>query len=355
MPDWTKSMQQTYEFYEVDPVTWENSRIINTVTSCSITRDANAETLGSAQFECDEDLTDKYVRAYLVTTQWGFTERIALGTFLCQTPSTSFDGRRSTTTQDGYTPLIELKEKTMPLGYSLQKGADIVTWAKNIIQEGARAPVLAEQDSTELDMVFVSDVADTRLTFVTDLLANAGYHLDLDPDGSILFSPDQDVTSLQPYWEFNDDNSSILLPSVTVSRDLYGVPNVVEVIYSPGDTSAPLFATATNKDKNSIVSTVSRGREVRYRETNPSIAGGLTQAQVNDYAKDLLKQLSSIEYTITYSHGFCDVRIGDCVKLNYERAGLTDIRAEVTRQVINCTPGCTVQETAVYTQQLWGW
>ena len=50
--------------------------------------------------------------------------------------------------------------------------------------------------------------------------------------GRILFAPEQDVSSLQPIWTYNDDNSSILYSDISVDHDLYGIPNVVEVVYS---------------------------------------------------------------------------------------------------------------------------
>lgn len=44
--------------------------------------------------------------------------------------------------------------------------------------------------------------------------------------------PDQKVDCLQPVWEFNDDDGSILYPDISTNRDMYGIPNVVEVSYS---------------------------------------------------------------------------------------------------------------------------
>ena len=46
MPDWSSSMQQTFEYYVVDPESWKDIKLLDTVKSCSITRDAEAETLG---------------------------------------------------------------------------------------------------------------------------------------------------------------------------------------------------------------------------------------------------------------------------------------------------------------------
>lgn len=100
-------------------------------------------------------------------------------------------------------------------------------------------------------------------------------------------------------------------------------------------------------------STVNRGREIVHRETDPQFSGEPTNRQIEDYATSLLSQLSSVEYTISYSHGYCPVRLYDCVRLNYERAGLMDIKAKVIRQSIECKPGCKVTETAVFTTNLW--
>ena len=63
--------------------------------------------------------------------------------------------------------------------------------------------------------------------------------------------------------------------------------------------------------------------------------------------------LSSLETKITYSHAYCPVRLGDCVRLNYSRFGLNNVKAKVINQKIKCEPGCPVTETAVYTIRLW--
>ena len=81
--------------------------------------------------------------------------------------------------------------------------------------------------------------------------------------------------------------------------------------------------------------------------------GDPTQNQIQEYAESLLKELSSIECSISYSHGYCPVRLGDCVRINYKKAGITDVKAKVVSQSINCTPGCQVTEKAVFTTTLW--
>ena len=351
MADWTSSMQQTFEYYTVDPGTWKDVERIDNVKSCTINRDSEADTLGSATIDITETLGECYIRVYLVTIQNGLKERHPLGTFLVQTPSSSFDGKIRDISMDAYTPLLELKENQPPLGYSLFKNSNIMDNVYLLTREHARAPVIETQCDTKLYYDFVADVNDTWITFLRDLMANAKYSFALDDMGRILFSPKQDTASLQPVWTYTDDNSSILYPELTMEHDLYGIPNVVEVIYSNGSDS--YYAKVVNNDSNSPTSTVNRGREIVYRDTNPDIIGNPTEDQIKDYAEQCLRELSTVEYSVTYSHGYCPTRLGDCVRLNYSRAGLNGVKAKVVNQSIKCEPGCPVTEKAVFTTKLW--
>ena len=351
MPDWTKTMQQTFEYYVVDPGSWRDIRKINTVISSSITRDSSLETLGSANITISESIGECYIRIYLITIQNGIREKHSLGTFLVQSPSFSFDGKIKNVTLDAYTPLLELKENPTPLGYSVLKDENILETAYRITREQVRAPVVKPQKDETLNTNFVANVNDTWITFIRDLIANADYSLDLDEMGRIFFAPKQDTMSLQPIWTYDDSNSSILYPELSVDRDLYGIPNVVEVIYSNGNEY--YYGKAVNDDVSSPISTINRGRQITHRESNPSLLGSPNQARIQEYAENLLKELSSLEYTVTYTHGYCPVRVGDCVRLNYSRAGINGIKAKVISQNINCESGCPVTEKAVFTTELW--
>lgn len=352
MADWTSSMQQTFEYYIVDPGTWKNTKKIENVKSCTINRDSDTETLGSATIDVTESLGECYIRIYLITIQNGVTEKHPLGTYLVQTPSSSFDGKIRSVSMDAYTPLLELKENPPPLGYSVMEDDNIMHRAYLLCREHARAPVVEAPCDEVMHYDFVSNTDDTWLTFISDLISNAKYSFALDELGRILFSPKQDTASLQPVWTYDDGNSSILYSDITMDHDLYGIPNVVEVVYSYG---AKIYQTrVVNDDPNSPISTVNRGREILHRVTNPQLSGIPTERQLDDYARQVLRELSSIEYTVSYSHGYCPVRLGDCVRLNYKRAGIIDIKARVVSQSISCEAGCKVSEKAVFTTKLWG-
>lgn len=364
MPDWTQSMQRTYEYYIVDPGTWRDIQKLDTVKKCTINRDSTVETLGSATFDIVDSVGECYIRAYLITIQNGIKEKFALGTYLIQTPSSDFNGKIRAVTMDGYTPLLELKENPPPIGYFLSEGENIMKNVYLTTREQVRAPVVETACIDKVAYDFVANSNDTWLSFNKDLMKNAKYSYYLDEMGRVLFAPIQDILTLQPVWTYNDDNSSILYPELSVNHDIYGIPNVIEIVYSKGfydpeDGSTQYFYTIRNDDPNSPTSTVSRGRKITHREMDPTLVGIsgadvlITKHVIESYAEQLLKELSSQEYTVTYSHAYCPVRIGDCVRLNYESAGLVDVKAKVISQSITCTPACKVTEKAVFTRKLW--
>lgn len=353
--DWTKSMIQTYDFYEVDPATWKNKRKLTDILKFNINRDSSAETLGSATIDCTENLGELYIRAYMTPIQNGIKYNVPLGTYIAQTPSESFDGRATSISLDAYSPLLELKDTRPPLGYTVSKNANIMETAVRLCREHMRAPVIPPIDDKSKTLFddFVAETDDTWLTFLTDLIANANFEFDLDELGQVIFEPIKDTASMQPVWEYNDSNSSILYPDISVERDLYGIPNVVEVIFS-SNSGRSIYSKVVNDDKNSPISTVNRGREIHYRDTSPSISGNPTQGMVDEYAEKLLRNLSTLEYTVSYKHGFSPARVGDCVRLNYRRAGIKNVKARIISQTFSCETGCSVTEKAVYTNKLWG-
>lgn len=362
MVDWTSSMQQYFEYYVVDPGTWQDAKKLDCVKSCTITRDAETETLGSATFDVTELLGECYVRVYLVTIQNGVTERHPLGTFLIQTPNTDFDGKVRSISVDAYTPLIELKENEPPIGYFTPKynvkdyPYSILDSAYLAVKDNARAPVVKLPIAAALNNIlqkeFVAESGESWLKYLKALIANANHEFSLDETSRILFTPVQELEALSPIWTFDDGNSSILYPDISIKHDIFGIPNVVEVTHST------IFGTCTvtkkNDDPSSPVSTVSRGRELTYRVTNPSgLSEYASDYEVDLYAENLLKSSSTLQCSVTYTHGYCPVRLGDCVRLDYTRANLVNTKAKVISQTIKCIPGCQVQEKAVFNVKLW--
>lgn len=354
--DWTKSMQQSFEYYIVDPYTWQDESILDCILSSSIDKDYDKSTICTATISATEELDECYIRIYLIVIQDGVRYKFALGTFLVQTPSLGFNGKYKTYNINAYSPLLELNDVLPPIGYFAPKNSNIMDLAYELCCEYARAPITPAKCDTLLTDDLIANTDDTWLTFLTSMMAYAKYKFSLDPMGRILFEPIQSSSILQPVWTFNDDNSSLLYPDVTVDRDLYGIPNTVEVLYSVSNANGyanPYISQVENNDVNSPISIINRGRKVVHRETNPSFSGDMTEEQIDEYSKELLKSLSALEFTVSYSHGYCPVNIGDCAYLNYTKAGLTDIKAIIKTQTIECKTGCKISETATYTKSLW--
>ena len=142
MADWTQSMQQSFEYYTVNPVTWKDVKKIHNVKNSRMSWDLETDTLGSLTIDVDEMVDECYVRVYLITVQNGIKERHPLGTFLVQTPTYTYDGKSISYSLDAYTPLLELKEKQPPIGYSILEGQNIMDIAYRLIRENVRAPIV---------------------------------------------------------------------------------------------------------------------------------------------------------------------------------------------------------------------
>lgn len=352
MTDWTRGMQQSYEYWEVDPRTWLDTEQLDTVTACDATRDAETDKIESAKITIDSDLSgETYVRCYLVTTQDGETEKFCLGTWLAQSPETDYDGKVITRSVTCYGPLQELADDMPAIGYPVDKDSDIRQAVYNIARTHCRAPISKPSTGKTLSEAFVANDGDSWLKFSKDLLEKDSCHFVEDAYGRLSVAPDTEPGSLTPVWEYDDGNSSILESDVTDTGDWYGIPNVVEVVVSKNDTT--IKGVAKNDDPNSVLSTVSRGRVVKKRVTDAKLGDTPSQASVENYAKKVLLDESQLEHKITYTHAYNEVKLGDGVSLNYSRHGLKVDRAKVVRQEFNCDTGLSVKETAVYMESLW--
>lgn len=346
-------MQQVFEYYEVDPDSWRDIRRLDNIISASVSRNSDSDTFSSAQIRTTGLMKEQYIRVYLVVTQNGVTEKFPIGTFLAQTPHYQFDGYKSNSTIDCYSPLIELKENHVDFGYYIKKNVNVLESAYRVVREHTRAPVVSGSSNDILSYDFISEEGDTWFKFVSDLIGTFDYSLITDEMGRVLFKPSQFVSDMRPTWTFTDDNSSILCPSIEMTNDIYGIPNVLEITYS--DNFHSYHSIVANEDPTSETSIQTRGRRILRNEFNPSIIGEISQDRLDEYARKRLEELSTVRNTVTYSHGYCPVNVGDCVLIDYRKAGIKNTKALVTSQSISCSPGASVVETAVFETKLFSW
>lgn len=348
--DWTRSMKQTFSFYKVDPKTWNDEEPIRTIKTCEVVYDQEDESGGYATITGDDLFGEFYIRIYLDVFQDFMEYHIPLGTVLVQTTFSNFDGIKKELSIDAYTPLIELKEKKPPIGFFIPDQSNIIQRSIEILRENCRAPVI---DTTMNQNAlfsnkggYVSDLEETWLTYIKGFLKNSDYDILPNERGEIQFHRNLDLNSAQPVFEYSDDENSILYPAISTKQDLYGIPNVVELLYST--VSEGHMIRVINDNENSPISTVNRGREIVYRISNQEISGLTSLDDMRKYAESVLEKLSTVEYTITYQHGYNSVKIGDCVRINCKLKELSNIKAKVIKQSIKCENGCPVEETALY-------
>ena len=370
MIDWTKSMSQTYEFYVVNPYTGMNKEKLYNVTGASITRDLQSDTQVSGSIEYDGELDEAYVRVYLVAEQGEEHEKIPLITMLCQTPSTSYNGKYKKTSITGYSPLIELQNCYPPFGYTFPKAGttpltnDDPYRLDNLIQslcdDNMRTTVLSigedlsDTQRAKMTEPIVTDPQQTWFEVISQLIGLTDYMFRVTPLGVTYFEKKPKLSRMAPIWTYDTENSSILSADISIDRDIYGIPNVIEVIVTSISGSI-MNVSVENNDTNSPTSIPSRGRRVVSRIINPEDIGKLppnSEDKLREYAKDKLEKVNELTYTISYKHGYCDVNIGDCVKINYPEAGIDNIKALVINQKIDCKTGCEVEETAIFTRKL---
>ena len=348
---WTDSYGVSYEFWEINPVNMRSIRKLADVEDAEITRDSEDTTLGSASMTVAELFpSEAWVKCYLLAEQppmSGNVERVPLGVFIAQLPSVKMDGKVAERPLELSTPLRELADDYPPVGYTVRQGTDAVVAANFIFSRHHVKVAPSTMSATLLKDITAAD-SDSWLDIGAAVLAEANMEYSIDADGLVSFGPKRDASALSPLWVYADDDISILMPEAEMELDWHNVPNVVEVVV--GEAASGFSVTVENDDPASPVSTVSRGRTVLYRETSPE--GVTTRAQAEMWATRKLRELSNRERRITYTHGYCPVRVGDCVRIRYQ-AHLLDCKAKVVRQVIRCATDLEVEETAVYSEVLW--
>lgn len=357
MIDWTMSMQQWYEFYTVNPVSWSDVALIDTVTSADISTDLNTATITSASFSFGNLSGEFYIRAYICGAQGDEDiERYCLGTYLVQSPTFSYDGYYNTITATAYSPLMELKENYPPIFYTLPKDSDVVKWAYQAIKENSR--LLVEENDMESVISkydYVANSDDNWLDFITSVLNQNGLSYMISPEGRVRIYKEYNYARNPVKHIFKTDEKSILLPNISYNKDLYDIPNVVEV-YVSTEKGYNVVRVLNNKSAlESSTSIAARGREIVYRETSPSILGVPSDAEIENYAKRLLEAKSTILAEITFSHAYVPgLSVGDSIIIDYPDAGLNEQKCKIISQSMTLKEGLTVDTTATYEIKYWG-
>ena len=356
--DATRELSERFEMRSVDAATWLESGTVSNVESCKITRDSDSDTLESASVNVKGELPDGYYRVYRIAVQDGVESREPVATFLAISPKVEHDGKTVERSAKGYSPLMEPSRSGPVAGWFVPSGTDAAQAAYDALRTHCSAPVEVPAASSDIAEAYVADGSDSWLDIARAMLSKVAMHLDIDAWGRISFAPDSMGTP-SAQRRYSEDSSTVLVSGgLSSEADWYDVPNVVEVTWSVSSNPtqgqpSTRTAVAINDDPSSPVSTVSRGYEVRVRESNPdTLPDYPSDNDVQLVAETRLRELSRVAREVSYEHPYDGGRVGDGVMLDFPSIGVRG-PATVVWQAVKMQTGCTVEETAAIDERLY--
>ena len=359
---WGRWMSQTsYRFVRVSRATGYELGNVRVLSGGTITRNDDTRIKESAEATMAEpyDFGPDLVRAYL-DARWpdGTVASEPLGTFIPVVPSRSIEGAASSYSLRMYGLLQELLDDKFAQPYTVSKGDNAVDVARRVC-EAAGLTVVADESSyavTKMRTYGVgveqnnSEVGDTKLDMVNDLLGLAGFRAACtDVLGRVRFERYRDPADIAPAWDFEEGRNARFETSMTEERDYTTAANHVVVRYGSledGDGRV-IVGEAWDNDPASDLSTASRGRTITnsysYSELPPGDSVSEMRNYANGRAESLLRTAQSVIRRVTFTHAYAPVRVNDTLSLSYPTGGVEgkfQVRTQTLRLVGGCPTEC---------------
>ena len=332
MVDYNNGISATYYVTRVNPLTWSDAGEIS-IISGEVTKSAKSALMVSADVAVSEELSaEEWIRIYMIAEQNGEKERIPIFTGIVSSPSRDIDGNSETRKIDCYSVLKVASDILLPLGWfapARTKGGELI----KILLSDLPCPVDLDEGSPNIISSFVAGNNDTKLSVAQEIAEAINWQIKVNGDGSVRICP----KPLYISGTFDNIENDIIETSVTDSRDIFSVPNVLRVSLHGS------AATARDDDPESVYSTVSRGREIWKQETAKLAAG----ESLGEYATRRLKELQNPSRKLSYTRRFQpDVDINDLVSIVYPKQQIGDV-FRVQSQTITLSHGAKVKEEAI--------
>ncbi len=332
--NWSKGFSARYRLTKVDPMTWGDIEKLD-FTSGSITRSADGLMQG-ADLEVTQLLSgyESWIRVYLDARQEGESDQtVALFTGLASISSRNIDGLRNTYPLDCYSVLKPVSDVLLDRGWYAPKGGVVSDIVSDLLSV-TPAPVESAEGSPALSSYVIAEEGETRLSMAQYLLSLIDWEMRVTGDGRIIIAPTPNYISAR----FNSLDNDIVGLTGTDTMDWFDCPNVIRVV--SGDTSL----TIKDDDENSMLSTVSRGREIWMEETVNSINDNETLEQ---YARRRLAEEQQIIRSFSYTRRyFPEIFPGDLVDITYPQADFNGV-FKVTDQTLTLGYSIEVSESGV--------
>lgn len=359
---WYRRMSFTrYRFVRVSRATGDEVGEIPALSGGTITRndDTRIKEGAEASLVDDCDFGPDLVRVYLMG-EWadGTTADVVLGTFVPVVPSRSITAGHSTYSLKMYGRLQELLDDKFAAPVMVEPGSNAVAVARAVCEAQGLTVVVDPSDyvTTNARSYGVgarqnnSEVGDTKLDMVNDLLSLAGFRAaTTDEMGRVLMRRYADPSSMAESWRFSEGPTAKFESDMTEERDYTTAANHVVVRYGTfGDdgTGSVVVGEAYDTDPGSDLSTVSRGRVItssyEYDELPPGSDAGEMQAYADRRAETLLATAQSIVRRVTLTHAYAPVAVNDVVAIDYPSGGVSG-RFQVRTQTMRLAGGCPTE------------
>lgn len=187
-----------------------------------------------------------------------------MGTFLLSsaTGSVLTAAGESSSSFVGYDRLLVLDEDKLTDRLVVAAGAVVTTQVASILTGAGLPSTSVVASAKTLPAPLEWEPGTPKLTVVNALLSAIGYRsLYADELGTPVATPYVDPASAPVVWAYAADRSSVIVPGVDVTLDLFNVPNRWVAYVSEPDRP-PLTSVYTNTNPASPTSTVNRGRTI---------------------------------------------------------------------------------------------
>ena len=331
--DWAKGFEATYYMTLVDRDTWKDTERIE-ITGGSVSR-SDSNLIESADIDCvSYERGEQWVRLWLGARQDGAdASHIALFTGLATSPAVSINGMARQNSLECYSVLKPADDVPLPRGYFVASGSDVTLLIKSELLGDTPAPVVIDGEAPLLAKTIFAENGESKLSLAVKLLTAINWRFRIDGDGTIHICP-KDNTIVASFDALDND---VVEPQINVEQDWYRCPNVFQAIIDG------VAYTARDDNPNSVLSTVSRCREIWITEENPTLNSGETATQ---YVNRRLREEQTAIMKASYNRRFYpSITIGDCISLNFPAQKVVGV-FRITSNNFSLNYGATVSEDA---------
>lgn len=302
--NWAKGYSASYYLSILDKETLRDIDRIE-LTGGSIKR-SYSDLRESADVDCRgyDSKKEQYIRIWLDTKQEGESSHIPLFTGLATSPRHQYSGRVKSNTIECYSMLKIAQDVMLPRGWYAPTEANSGKMIKQLL-EIVGSPVYISEGSPDLSQAIIAEQGENHLSMADKILDSINWRMRLDGYGAIYVEP----INSEPKVMFSANELDMIESEIDISYDWYNAPNVLRC------TLDDSYSVARDDDPKSALSTVNRGREVWYEDSDVTLNTNETLAE---YAQRMLKEYQRTATEISYSRRYYPgIYPGDCIRLNY--------------------------------------